>query len=69
VPFDEEVEVSAEVTRLGTTAMTTRLQISLDGTVCSEGTLRHVFVSVGGNEKTEIPAAVRAGLEPYLVEG
>jgi acyl-CoA thioester hydrolase len=67
VPFDEEVEVSAEVTRLGTTAMTTRLQISFDGTVCSEGELRHVFVSAGGNEKTEIPAEVRAGLEPYLI--
>lgn len=69
VPFDEEVEVSAEVTRLGTTAMTTRLRISLDGTICSEGELRHVFVVHGGNEKTEIPAAVRAGLAPYLTEG
>ncbi len=69
VPFDEEVQVSAEVTRLGTTAMTTRLQICLDGNVCSEGELRHVFVAIGGNEKTEIPADVRAGLEPYLSEG
>lgn len=66
VPFDEEVEVTAEVTRLGTTGMTTRLRILHDGSVASEGELRHVFVSAGGNEKREIPDDVRAGLEPYL---
>ena len=67
VPFDEEVEVSAEVLRLGTTGITTRLRILRDGEVASEGELRHVFVSAGGNEKREIPDEVRAGLEPYLV--
>jgi acyl-CoA thioester hydrolase len=67
VPFDEEVEVSAEVIRLGTTGMTTRLRILRDGEVASEGELRHVFVTAGGNEKREIPDEVRAGLEPYLV--
>ena len=69
VPFDEEVEVSAEVTRLGKTGMTTRLRILRDGAVASEGELRHVFVSAGGNEKRQIPAEVRAGLEPYVVAG
>ena len=67
VPFDEEIEVSAEVTRLGTTGMTTRLQIHRDGEVASEGELRHVFVTTGGNEKREIPDEVRTGLEPYVV--
>jgi len=66
VPFDDEIEVSAEVTRLGTTGMTTRLQILRDGEVASEGELRHVFVTAGGNEKREIPDEIRAGLEPYL---
>jgi acyl-CoA thioester hydrolase len=66
VPFDEEVEVSAEVTRLGTTGMTTRLQILRNGEVASEGELRHVFVTAGGNEKREIPDEIRVGLEPYL---
>jgi acyl-CoA thioester hydrolase len=66
--FDAEVEVSAEIHRLGSTAMTTRLRISQDSEVLSEGELRHVFVAVGSHEKTEIPDRVRAGLEPYLVE-
>jgi acyl-CoA thioesterase FadM len=59
--------VSAEVTRLGRTGMTTRLQILRDGEIASEGELRHVFVTAGGNEKREIPDEIRAGLEPYLV--
>ena len=66
VPFDDEIEVSAEVIRLGTTGMTTRLQILRGGEVASEGELRHVFVTAGGNEKREIPDEIRAGLEPYL---
>ena len=66
--FDAEVEVSAEIVRLGTTAMTTRLRISRENELLSEGELRHVFVAAGSNEKTEIPNRVRAGLEPYLVE-
>jgi acyl-CoA thioester hydrolase len=68
VPFDAEVEVSAEVIRLGRTGMTTRLRISREGEVLSEGQLRHVFVAAGGNAKIEIPDPVRSGLEPYLVE-
>jgi acyl-CoA thioester hydrolase len=68
VPFDAEVEVSAEVTRLGRTAMTTRLTISQAGELLSEGELRHVFVTAGGNEKAEIPERVRSGLAPYLAE-
>jgi acyl-CoA thioester hydrolase len=67
--FDAEVEVSAEILRLGTTAMTTRLRISREDELLSEGELRHVFVAAGGNEKTEIPDRVRAGLQPYVVEG
>lgn len=66
--FDAEVEVSAEVVRLGTTAMTTRLQISREEELLSEGELRHVFVAAGSSEKTEIPDRVRTALEPYLVE-
>jgi acyl-CoA thioester hydrolase len=66
--FDAEVEVSAEIVGLGTTAMTTRLRITREDELLSEGELRHVFVAAGSNEKTEIPARVRAGLEPYLVE-
>jgi acyl-CoA thioester hydrolase len=68
-PFDAEVEVSALVTRLGRTGMTTSLAISRQGEVLSEGQLRHVFVAAGSNHKTEIPDQVRRSLEPYLLEG
>jgi acyl-CoA thioester hydrolase len=67
-PFDAEVEVSAEIVRLGTTGMTTRFRMSHEGQVLSEGELRHVFVAAGGNEKVEIPEQVRSGLAPYLIE-
>ncbi len=65
VRFDEEVDVSVEVTRLGTTSMTSHLEISRDGVICSEGELRHVFVALESGEKAEIPADVRAGLILY----
>ena len=67
VRFDADVEVSAAVTRLGRTGMTTRLAISEAGEVLSEGELRHVFVAAGGNRKTEIPDSVRSGLDPHFV--
>jgi acyl-CoA thioester hydrolase len=66
VRFDADVEVSAEVTRLGRTAMTSRLLISEAGEVLSEGELRHVFVAAGTNRKAEIPERVREALRPYL---
>ena len=69
VRFDAEVEVSAAVTRLGRTGMTTSLAISEAGEVLSEGQLRHVFVAAGSNRKTEIPDEVRRGLGPYLAAG
>jgi len=68
VRFDAEVEVSVEILRLGTTGMSARMQISEEGRPLSEGEVRYVFVATGGNEKTEIPAAVRSGLTRYLVE-
>jgi acyl-CoA thioester hydrolase len=69
VPFDAEVELSAEITRLGQTGMTTRLELSVDGELRTEGELRHVFVEVEGGAKTEIPAEIRRALEPYMAEG
>jgi acyl-CoA thioester hydrolase len=67
-PFDAEVEVSAEILRLGRTGMTSRFRMSWNGQVLSEGELRHVFVAAGTSKKTEIPQPVRSGLAPYLVE-
>ncbi|MFN8161505.1 MAG: thioesterase family protein [Solirubrobacterales bacterium] len=69
VPFDAWVELTASVTRLGNTSMTSRLAVLLDGEKASEGELRHVFVRAGTNRKTPIPAEIRAGLEAHLAEG
>jgi acyl-CoA thioester hydrolase len=63
--FDEEFDLVAEITRLGTTSMATALSADRDGTVTAEGELRHVFVNPGTHEKAPIPDAVRAALERY----
>ncbi len=64
--FDDEIEIEAAVTRLGTTAMTTALRILRGEEVLTEAELRHVFVKAREGGKAPIPDAVRAGLEPYL---
>jgi acyl-CoA thioester hydrolase len=69
VRFDAEVDVALELTRLGTTGMTSRLSISDGDKLCSKGELRHVFIEVDSGEKLPIPGKIRAGLAPYLVAG
>jgi acyl-CoA thioester hydrolase len=63
--FDEDLELRATVTRLGTTGMTTALAVAREGTVLVEGELRHVFVDATTWTKTAIPDAVRAALAPW----
>jgi acyl-CoA thioester hydrolase len=67
--FDDEFELRASVTRLGTTSMITAIGVHRAEAACVLGELRHVFVRIDGGEKTEIPAEVRAGLAPYLRDG
>jgi acyl-CoA thioester hydrolase len=64
--FDDEIELKWWVTRLGTTAMTTRIDVVRDGNVLVQGEMRHVFVHAGTAEKREIPPDYREKLEPYL---
>lgn len=63
--FDEEFEVTATVTRLGETSITTSLAAEHDGVVATDGELRHVFIDSGNGEKQTIPDDVRAGLAAY----
>lgn len=63
--FDDEIEVQATVTRLGTTAMTTAMVVTRDDVVLTEAELRHVFVHSPDGGKAPIPDAVRAALEPF----
>lgn len=62
--FDDEIDLVATVTSLGTTSMTTALTIErvADGEVLVEGELRHVFVDPQAMESTDIPEALRAAL-------
>jgi acyl-CoA thioester hydrolase len=67
--FDDELDVVAAISRLGTTSMTTGLRIERvdDGALLAEGELRHVFVDPASFEKREIPADVRGGLRRFAV--
>jgi acyl-CoA thioester hydrolase len=64
--FEDEIELHWWVTRLGNTAMTTRIDVMRGDDVLVEGELRHVFVDAGTTNKRGIPDAIRAKLEPYL---
>jgi acyl-CoA thioester hydrolase len=66
--FDDELVLEVTVTRLGTTALGTELRVLRAGTLLCEAALRHVFVDAHAGTKIEIPAGVRAALEPYLIE-
>jgi acyl-CoA thioester hydrolase len=65
--FDEEFEVSASVTRLGDTSMTTELTLARNGTTVAEGELRHVFIETGGGSTAPIPDQIRDGLSRYAL--
>jgi acyl-CoA thioester hydrolase len=63
--FDDEIDVEARVTRLGTTGLTTALQVLRGEQLLAEAELRHVFVHAGEGGKTPIPDEVRSALSRY----
>jgi acyl-CoA thioester hydrolase len=65
--FDDELDLVARVTRIGTTSSMTALTAERvsDGAVLAEGELRHVFIDPHTLEKKEIPEEVRAGMGKY----
>jgi acyl-CoA thioester hydrolase len=66
--FDDELDLTARITRLGNTAMTTKIDITkADGTPVTEGEIHHVFIDPVTYSKRPIPDYMRAALEPYLV--
>ena len=66
--FDDVFEIRATLARIGETSTTTAFALARDGELVAEGELRHVFVARDGGVKTEIPARIRAALEPYRVD-
>ena len=65
--FDDELDLVARVTRIGTTSSVTALTAERvsDGAVVAEADLRHVFIDPETLEKKEIPEEVRAGMANY----
>jgi acyl-CoA thioester hydrolase len=65
--FDDELDLVARVTRIGTTSSMTTLTAErvADGVVLAEADLRHVFIDPQTLEKKEIPAEVRAGMARF----
>ena len=65
--FDDELEISASVTRLGDTSITTEFRIERvgDSALLTEGELRHVFVDPENFGKRAMPDRVRAALERF----
>ena len=63
--FDDVIELRARIVRLGTTSLTTEIDVVRDGDVLVEGWLRHVFVDVQGWGKTEMPDWIGDGLRRF----
>lgn len=67
--FDDELEITLEVERLGNTSMVSAIGIARDGDVLAEGRIVHIFVRADClGEKAPIPDHVRRILQPYTVE-
>ena len=61
--FDEEIEVEAMVTHMGTTSITSRHRFRRgDGELLLDAQIRHVFVDRPSAIKTPMPDWARAGL-------
>jgi uncharacterized protein len=68
--FDDQLEIGAGFSHLGTTSIQTRLLVRRDGEPVTEGDLRHVFIDPATQQKREPPPDLRQTLERYLlVEG
>jgi acyl-CoA thioester hydrolase len=65
--FDDVLALRARITRLGTTSITTAIDVLRDEELLVEGRLQHVCVDVSTWKKTPIPDWIREGLEPYAV--
>ena len=60
--FDDEIDITIEVSNLGTTSMLTSYAIHRDGTLLVEGELAYVFVHATELTKVPIPERFRTAL-------
>jgi acyl-CoA thioester hydrolase len=67
--FDDELEMTLEVERLGSSSMVSAIGIARDREVLAEGRIVHVFVRADRlGEKATIPDHVRRALQPYTID-
>jgi acyl-CoA thioester hydrolase len=66
--YDDVLQLRARITRLGTTSLTTEIDVVRDGEVLVEGRLRHVFVDTSTWAKTEMPDWIGDGLRRFATE-
>ena len=66
--FDDVLDFTARLTRLGETAISTRIDASVGGSPVVEGRIRHVFIDAATKRKRPMPDHVRAALSRYLHE-
>jgi len=65
--FDDDLQLEVSITRLGTTACTTRHRVLRAGDPLVEGRMRHVFVDPTSLEKIPIPDWLRESLGPWVM--
>jgi acyl-CoA thioester hydrolase len=64
--FDDELEITLEIERLGNTSMVSAIGIARDGETLAEGRIVHIFVRADRlGEKIPIPDHVRQILQRY----
>ena len=66
--FDDCLALEVSITRLGTTACTTRHRVLRDSESLVDGSMRHVFVDPSTLEKIPIPDWLRESLAPWVVD-
>jgi acyl-CoA thioester hydrolase len=66
--FDDELDISIVVTRVGETSLTSVYEVMRDGELLAEGETRHIFVETREFTKTSVPDWARAGLAPWTLE-
>ena len=67
--YDDELEITHGVERLGNTSMVSAIGITREGVMLAEGRIVHVFVRADRlGERAPIPDHVRRLLQRYTVE-
>jgi acyl-CoA thioester hydrolase len=67
--FDDELEITLEVERLGNTSMVSAVRIARDADELAEGRIVHIFVRADRlGEKAPIPDHVRRKLRRYAID-